>query len=161
MTKSFISLTIDDYLLGIEVSAVREINRHVEIASVPLAPDFIAGLLNLRGQIVTIIDTGVKLGLSKRHLDKKARCVILKSQSSGSSSYSSRSMKDVTGLLIDNIGDIVTIDDSEIEPPPPNIQDINLKCVEGVVKLDNTLLLLISLNEILANSSRENTLQMN
>jgi purine-binding chemotaxis protein CheW len=69
MNKSFITVKIDNYLFGIDVALVREVNRYIDISPVSLSPDFISGLMNLRGQIITVIDPGVRLNLGKRQLD--------------------------------------------------------------------------------------------
>jgi len=159
MKKSFITVKLDNFNFGIDVAFVREVNRNVEISPVALAPDFTAGLMNLRGQIITIIDPGVKLSLSKRQFSKKSYCVILKTSSEITNKKLLRSFNETIGLLIDTVGDIVIVDDSEIDPLPPNINQIDSEYINGVVRLENSLLIILAIDKILENNNREISVQ--
>jgi purine-binding chemotaxis protein CheW len=124
---------------------VREVNRFLDITPVALAPEFVAGLMNLRGQIVTVIDPGIKLNMEKRKVSKTSRCVILKS----STEDATITLKDILGILVDSIGDIFTVNNSEIEPSPPNIGEIDEELISGIVKLENDLLIILKLEALL------------
>jgi chemotaxis signal transduction protein len=65
--------------LGINILFLREINRHIDLTPVDLAPSYVCGLMNLRGQIVTVIDLGVRLGLPPRKITAETGCIVLKS----------------------------------------------------------------------------------
>lgn len=143
MQKSFVTTEIGNYFFGIDLDLIREITRFIEITPVSLAPDYICGLMNLRGQIVTVIDPGVHLNLGKRSSGSKSSCVILKSNIKNLTS------SDVTGILVDNVGDIISVDDDSIEPSPPNIGEVDGKYLNGVVKLNNKLLILLNMISIL------------
>lgn len=143
MEKSFVTAGISNYFFGIELSFVREITRFIEITPVSLSPDFICGLMNLRGQIVTVIDPGVRLDLGNETENSKSRCVILKTNIANITTV------DVTGMLVDSVGDIVTVEENLIESSPPNIGDVDGKYLNGVVKLDKKLLILLNMASIL------------
>jgi purine-binding chemotaxis protein CheW len=145
MNSSFITIKIDEYLFGIDLKHVREVNRFLDITPVALAPEFVTGLMNLRGQIVTVIDPGIKLHMEKRAISKTSRCVILKTATEDATI----TLKDILGILVDSIGDIYTVDNSEIEPSPPNVGDIDEQLISGIVKLDNELLIILKLDAFL------------
>jgi purine-binding chemotaxis protein CheW len=145
MNKSFITINIGEYLFGIDLKHVREVNRFLDITPVALAPEFVSGLMNLRGQIVTVIDPGIKLHMEKRKVSKTSRCVILKTVSEDATI----TIKDILGILVDSIGDIFTVNDSEIEPSPPNVGEIDEQLISGIVKLDNELLIILKLEALL------------
>ncbi len=145
MNRSFITIKIGEYFFGIDLKHVREVNRFLDITPVALAPEFVAGLMNLRGQIVTVIDPGIKLNLEKRKVSKTSRCVILKTATEDATI----SLKDILGILVDSIGDIFTVNNSEIEPSPPNIGEIDEELISGIVKLENELLIILKLEALL------------
>lgn len=145
MNRSFITIRIGEYLFGIDLKHVREVNRYLDITPVALAPEFVSGLMNLRGQIVTVIDPGIKLQMGKRAISNSSRCVILKTAAEDPSV----SQKDTLGILVDSIGDIFTICNSEIESSPPNIIDIDVKLISGIVKLEQELLIILQMQEFL------------
>jgi purine-binding chemotaxis protein CheW len=145
MNRSFITIKIGEYLFGIDLKHVREVNRFLDITPVALAPEFVAGLMNLRGQIVTVIDPGIKLHLEKRKISKTSRCVILKTATEDATI----SLKDILGILVDSIGDIFTVNNSEIEPSPPNVGEIDEQLISGIVKLENELLIILKMEALL------------
>ena len=89
-------------LCGINILNIQEINKHFEITEVPQSSDFVIGILNLRGKIVTIIDLGKKLELSEIKKDKDRRNIIVNSND------------EHIGLLVDSISDVVTSDEDQI-----------------------------------------------
>jgi len=145
MQKSFVTVKIDEHWFGIDVSTIREIIRSVEITSVALAPDYIAGLINLRGQIIPVIDSGVKLGTEKKETGLAKKCIIMKTMNENPATGS----REIMGILVDSIGDIIIIDETEIESVPPNVGDINTRYIEGIIKLEDKLLTLLKIKEFL------------
>jgi purine-binding chemotaxis protein CheW len=141
-------------LFGIDVLLIREINRNLDITEVNPAPDFVRGLLNLRGQIVTVIDPGTRLGIERRSLDSSSCCVVLKTSQEiermrDEGLLAETTHKDTVALLVDGIGDMVNIDDRAIEHPPANINGIDSSFISGIVKLDSELLVIMKLEKIL------------
>ncbi len=156
--SQFTTFYIDDSLYGIDVRYVREINRNTDITPVELAPPYVRGLLNLRGQIVTILDCAVRIGLPVKDVLSTSRCIVLKtsdeSKKSGATDTDEMSgAHDIIGLLIDKIGDMVIVDEEAIEPPPANSGGVDGKYIQGVVKLEKELLVVLRLREILSHDS--------
>jgi purine-binding chemotaxis protein CheW len=122
---------LDGVLFGVDVRAVQEVLRLQEMTPVPLAPDVVSGLINLRGHIVTAIDLRARLELAARSDGAEPVNVVLRH---GDSTVS---------LLVDDIGDVVTVDPSTFEPTPATL-DARIKgVVRGVYKLKGELLLLM------------------
>jgi purine-binding chemotaxis protein CheW len=155
MNKSFVTIRIDTYHFGIDVDLVREVNRNIDISKVSLAPDYITGLMNLRGQIITIIDPGVRLNLGVREITQKSRCVVFKTTSELNNKSINISLNETVGILVDSVGDIVSVDNETIEMLPPNLSDIDNKYIGGVIKLDNNLLLILKMETMLKNELKK------
>lgn len=124
-------------LLGLRLEDVHEIARQQALAKVPLAPSTIAGLMNLRGDIVPAIDARRCLGLPPLAAGHEISNVILRGDVSVS-------------LMVDEIGDIVTFDTADLKPPPEHISGVMRKLVEGVAQFGDHLVLLVSGSSFLA-----------
>jgi purine-binding chemotaxis protein CheW len=124
---------LDKKLFGIPIEDVLEVNKHVELTPVPLAPAYVEGVINLRGQIVTALNLQKRLGIIKKKTDeeKKYHNVIIGTRTSSLS------------LLVDEIGDVLEISSDSIEPPPDTIKGLDVKYVKNVCKLKGTLLVIL------------------
>ena len=153
--KQFASFYIGENLFGIDIRLIREINRNIEITPVDRAPKFVRGLLNLRGQIVTVIDLGVRIGLvGKEEERNNGRCIVLKTSEELSQKRSEDpaledTARDLVALYVDDIGDMVTIDEKELESPPANIGEVEGEFFSGVAKLEKELLVILKVEELL------------
>jgi len=127
---------IGDALCGIDILGIQEINKYLEMTTVPRGPEYIKGVMNLRGRIVSIIDLGRKLGLSPTLPGKHNRNIIVNSQN------------EYIGLLVDRIGDVVLADWDKVELPPANIGGVQGKFFEGVFKTDTSLIGILNVEEI-------------
>jgi purine-binding chemotaxis protein CheW len=155
------SFYIGKNLFGIDIRLIREINRNIEITPVDRAPDFVRGLLNLRGQIVTVVDVGIRMGL--RNKDEKTdncRCIVLKTNDEMSAKRSEDSSieetsRDLVALYVDDIGDMVTFEEKDMDAPPANIGDIEGRFIHGVVKLEKELMIVVKVGELLRNEEEK------
>ena len=153
--KQFASFYIGDSLFGIDVRLIREINRNTDITPVDGAPGFVRGLMNLRGQIVTVLDAGVRMGLRHREDGgEERRCIIMKISDELAAKRSEDpsledTSRDLVGLYVDSIGDMVTVEDKEIERPPANVGDLEARFISGVAKLENELMIVLRAGELL------------
>ena len=133
----FSTFYVGGALCGINILNIQEINKHFEITKVPQAVDYIKGILNLRGRIVTIIDLGKKLGLDPVTKDKDNRNIIVNSE------------EEHIGLLVDAISDVVLAQQDDIEPAPSNIGGVKGKFFQGVLKTENQLIGILDIDEVL------------
>ncbi|HBE20617.1 MAG TPA: chemotaxis protein CheW [Cyanobacteria bacterium UBA11149] len=123
---------------GIEIENVQEIIRYQEMTKVPLAPPVVAGLINLRGQIVTAIDLRLRLDLGRRSLDELPLNVIVKTSD------------ETVSLLVDDIGDVVEVKAEDFETPPNTFTSHIRHLVRGCYKLKERLLLFLDIEEIVS-----------
>ncbi len=124
-------------LCGIDILSIQEINKHFEVTTVPQSSDYVVGVLNLRGRIVTILDLGKKLGLSKINKSKDNKNIIVRSQD------------EHIGLLVDSISDVVQADKERIEQAPSNIGGVKGKYFQGVLKTETSLIGILNIEEVL------------
>ncbi len=122
---------IDDLFFGVDVDDVQEVLRHQPMTPVPRASEAVAGLINLRGQIVTAVDLRYRLGLAPREDGAVPMNVIV------------RSRGEVISLLVDDIGDVIDTDGLAVEPPPSNMPAEVQDVVLGVRPLPDSLLLVL------------------
>jgi purine-binding chemotaxis protein CheW len=130
--NQYVSFLVDGQLLGIPVNTVQEVLNPQTIAPVPLARDEIAGLLNLRGQIVTAVNLRRRLGLPDLDGGRQSMNVVVRHQGE---SYS---------LLVDDVGDVINIAGDKLQPPPVTL-DAHWKSVTaGVFRLEARLFVILN-----------------
>lgn len=135
-------------LYGMDIFNVREIIKEVPVTKVPMAPDFIEGIINLRGKIIPIVDLRKRFGLeAKRDGTGETRIVIV--EISGQEA----------GLVVDSVKEVATIDESIIEPAPA-VSTINASFIEGVAKRNNELIILLTLDLLLEAGEKESLSEM-
>lgn len=120
-------------LFGLDVLHVQEVMRHQAVTPVPLAHDVVRGLINLRGEVVTALDLGRRLGVSEAQ-EASMNVVVRYSQGVGA-------------LLVDEVGDVVDIDEAACEEPPSSLHGPMRDLVSRVVKLKDNLLLVLDLEK--------------
>lgn len=124
---------------GINVMQVQEVLRYTEIAPVPGAPDYVMGIINLRGNVVTVIDTRTRFGLEGSEVSDNSRIVIIEAD------------KQVIGILVDSVAEVVYLKASEIDTAPNVGNDESAKFIQGVTNREGELLILVDLNKLLTN----------
>ncbi|GAB1258061.1 chemotaxis protein CheW [Aurantivibrio plasticivorans] len=122
---------------GINVMQVQEVLRYSEIAPVPGAPPYVLGIINLRGNVVTVIDTRHRFGLLAGEVNDNTRIVIIEAD------------KHVVGILVDSVAEVVYLRQSEIETAPNVGNDDTAKFIQGVCHKNDELLILIELDKLL------------
>ena len=122
---------------GLPISIVREIVRVPEITSVPNAPDYIEGVINLRGRIIPVVDLRKRFGDKSFERDKKNRIVVVE--------LSSRAI----GLIVNSASEVLRIRPSEIDEPHNVFKEGELNYITGIGKLNGRLVILLDLNKIL------------
>ena len=133
----WVTYKLGDETYGINVMQVQEVLRHTEIAPVPGAPDYVLGIINLRGNVVTVIDTRSRFGLSSCDITDNTRIVIIESDDQ------------VVGILVDSVAEVVYLRSSEIDSAPNVGTEESAKFIQGVTNRDGELLILVDLNRLL------------
>jgi len=133
----WVTFRLADEIYGINVMQVQEVLRVSEIAPVPGAPHYVLGIINLRGNVVTVIDTRIRLGLTTTDVTDSTRIVIIEGA------------KHVVGILVDCVAEVVDLPMSEVESAPNVGNDESAKYIQGVASREGELLILVDLNKLL------------
>jgi len=156
--RQFATFRLGDQTFGIDVRIIREINRILDITPLPFSADYVRGLINLRGQIVTILDLGLRLGLPRKATGPDSHNIILKRTSELAAPLRTdggvldTTSEDPVGFLVDAIGDVVDVEESGIEPLSANVGEAEGHFLSGVIKLDCGLLVLPEIRRVLDRS---------
>ncbi|GLX77599.1 chemotaxis protein CheW [Thalassotalea insulae] len=134
----WVTFQLDSETYGINVMQVQEVLRYTEIAPVPGAPTYVLGIINLRGNVVTVIDTRSRFGLESSEVTDNTRIVIIEAE------------KQVIGILVDSVAEVVYLKASEIDVAPNVGNDESAKFIQGVSNRDGELLILVDLNKLLS-----------
>jgi purine-binding chemotaxis protein CheW len=143
--QQYTSCFVDDLLVGIKVEALQEVTVGSELTPVPLASPLVSGLLNLRGQVVTAIDLRRCLELRDRPSGQRPVHVIMRTEDGSVS------------LLVDQVGDVLHLDESDCEPAPRTLRGRLRDLITGAYKLDGRLLLVLDTERALAFSTNQLT----
>jgi purine-binding chemotaxis protein CheW len=133
-----VTFQLENETYGINVMQVQEILRYSEIAAVPGAPDYVLGIINLRGNVVTVIDTRSRFGLMPADITDNSRIVIIEAE------------KQVIGILVDSVAEVVYLKKSEMEVAPHVGTEESSQFIQGVTNRDDGLLILVDLNKLLS-----------
>lgn len=133
-----VTFSIGEEEFGVDILKVQEIVRSMEMTKVPNAPDFVEGVVNLRGKVIPIIDMRKRFGLDSREHDSHTRIIVI-------------NMNDViTGFVVDSVSEVLRLPKDTIEPPPPVVAGIEADYISGVGKLEDRLLILLDMDSMLS-----------
>lgn len=137
-TVQVIVFKLGEERYGVDISQVREIIRPTQITKIPNAPDFVEGVINLRGQITTIVNLRKRFGLPPKQIDNDTRIIVVEYNNA------------VIGMMVDTVNEVKYLSQKDIEPLPSIITSREeAKFLKGVGKLPDGLLILIDLNKVL------------
>ncbi len=134
----WVTFRLDNETYGINVMQVQEVLRHTEIAPVPGAPPYVLGIINLRGNVVTVIDTRLRFGLQQTETNDQTRIVIIETENQ------------VVGILVDAVAEVVYLRQSEIETTPNVGNEETAKFIQGVCHKNDELLILVDLEKMMS-----------
>jgi purine-binding chemotaxis protein CheW len=130
-TSQFCTFYLDGLLFGVELKSVQEVIRSLDVTHVPLAPNVVSGLINLRGQVVTAVNLRRRLELQPRAANLPVMNVVVRSDDGA------------VRLLVDEIGDVVEVEESTFERPPETLRGAVRTIITGVHKLNERLMLVL------------------
>lgn len=138
-----VSFKIANEEFGVDILNVQEINKMTQITKVPNAPDFVEGVINLRGRVIPIIDLRTRLKLEKKQHDKDTRIIVVEISNK------------TVGFIVDAVNEVLRIPTNIIEPPPQLATGIDSDFIRAVGKLEDRLLILIDLEKVLTEKDKE------
>jgi purine-binding chemotaxis protein CheW len=133
----FVTFVLMDETYGINVMQVQEVLRVTEIAPVPGAPAYVLGIINLRGNVVTVIDTRTRFGLPSAEMGDASRIIVIESE------------KQVVGILVDAVAEVVELREGDIDVAPNVGTEDSSRYIQGVATREEGLLILVDLNKLL------------
>lgn len=132
-----VTFRIGEEEFGVDILAVQEIIRLMQITMVPRAPEFIEGVINLRGKVIPVINMRTRFNKAQHTPDSSTRIVVMELDSK------------IVGFLVDGVSEVLRIPESTVEDPPPVVAGIGSEYIRGIGKLDNRLLILLDLDHLL------------
>lgn len=141
-SQQFLTFRIGDELFGMELAQTREILEYNGVTEVPLMPKFLRGVINLRGEVVPVIDLSVRLGRQAVKVQRRT-CIIVVELHNESQEY-------VLGLLADAVSEVVEIAESEIDEAPAFGANIRTEFIKGIAKRDSQFVILLEANNALS-----------
>ena len=133
----WVTFRLADEIYGINVMQVQEVLRMTEIAPVPGAPSSVLGIVNLRGNVVTVIDTRELFGLPSSETTDQTRIMIVECN------------KIIVGLLVDSVAEVVNIQNTDIDSAPAIGNEDNSRYIQGVFSKNGEILILVDLNRLM------------
>jgi purine-binding chemotaxis protein CheW len=137
-----VSFKIGDEEFGVDILKVQEINRMLEVTRVPNAPEFVDGVINLRGKVIPIIALRRRFGMERKESDKNTRIVVVELNGK------------IVGFVVDAVSEVLRIPRSVTEPPPPIVAGIDAEYITAVGKLEDRLLILLDLESVLTGAEK-------
>ena len=133
----WVTYHLGDEHYAIAVMQVQEVLRVSEITPVPGAPEYVLGIINLRGNVVTVLDTRKRFGMPPKEVDDTSRIIIIEAG------------EQVVGLLVDSVAEVVYLKASEIESAPNVGNEDSSRYIQGVHSSEGNLLIMIDVNKLL------------
>jgi purine-binding chemotaxis protein CheW len=142
-----VTFRVGTELFGVPISTVQEIVRVPVISRIPQAPEFVKGVINLRGRVITVVDIRTRMGQANAAADaadaedqaKKARVLVVEAEGR------------LVGVIVDEVAEVLRLAAAQVDPPPPMVAGLSNQYLKGVGKLKDDLLILIDIERVLTN----------
>lgn len=138
MEKQLVIFELGAEYFGIDISLVEGINKMLEITKIPQSPPYLEGITNLRGSVLPVIDLQKRFGMPAQERTNETRIMVANVDG----------VK--IGMIVSAVSEVLTIDNSVIEPPPPMVSNVNSEFIVGVAKIDKRLVIMLDLAKVLS-----------
>jgi purine-binding chemotaxis protein CheW len=133
----FVTFTLNSEDYAVNILNVQEINRITEITKVPNSPEYVEGVINLRGKVIPVINLRRKFNFEEKPTDDTSRIIIME-------------INGITnGLIVDSVSEVLRVPSSLIEPAPPMSSDLNTAFIKGIAKLEDRLIILLDIDKLI------------
>ena len=139
-SRQYVTFSLADELFGVEVSRAREILSLTPLTKVPQTPAYLLGVINLRGQVVPVVDMRLKLGLPAAEETEDTCIIVIEVQVDGEAI--------VVGALADAVREVLEVRDDQIEPPPRLGTKLNTEFINGMGKVDEQFMILLNIDRV-------------
>jgi purine-binding chemotaxis protein CheW len=147
-TRQYLTFQLGDEVFALDVSRVREILEFTRITQVPKTPDYMKGVINLRGNVVPVVDMRLKLGLAETVKTVDTCIVVVEVLSEGENI--------VMGALVDSVQEVIEIEHDQIEPAPKIGIQLNTDFVAGMGKKDDRFVIILNMDKVLSSDELAN-----
>ena len=137
-----VSFCLEKEEFAVDIHQVQEINRMLEITKVPKSPEFVEGVINLRGKVIPVINLRKRFGLPFKQVDKQSRIVVVEIESK------------TVGLVVDSVSEVLRLPSEVVDPTPPIVTGVEAEYLSGVGRLENRLIILLDLNRLLTREEK-------
>jgi len=139
-TGQYLTFKLDEEVFALDISTVREVLDFTKITKVPQTPDFMLGVINLRGSVMPVVDMRLKFGLSKTELTVNSCIIIVEIELDGEVT--------LLGALVDSVQEVIELDPENIEPPPRIGTRLNTRFIKGMGKQDENFLIIVEIDKV-------------
>lgn len=140
--RQYLMFDLREEMYGIGINRVKEIVEYGKVTLVPLMPDFVIGVLNLRGEVVPVIDISLRLGKAATKIHPRSCIVILDIE------FNQETV--LLGFVVDSVKEVIEIDAGQIEPPPTFGAKIDGQFIQGLIDVEEELVILLQGNHVLS-----------
>jgi purine-binding chemotaxis protein CheW len=142
-SRELIAFRVGDQEFCVNVMAVREIRGWTPVTPLPHAPQFVMGVINLRGAVLPIVDLSLRLGMKSTQPTERHVIIVVQVKSK------------VIGLLVDAVSDVLTVSDENIQPTPEISSDLERQYARGILAIDSRMICLIELGALFNDAESE------
>lgn len=142
-TRQLVVFSIADEVYAVDIHQVKEIIRVPEITRVPRTPEFVEGVVNLRGSVIPVIDLRKRLGFEAGEAGRDQRIVVMEMG------------EQTVGMIVDSVSEVLQVAVEDIEPPSPYVLSIDSQYIVGIAKLEERLVILLDAGRVLSAEERE------
>lgn len=139
-SSQYLTFKLEDEIFSLDISKVREVLDFTRITKVPQTPDFMLGVINLRGSVVPVVDMRLKFGLSKTETTVNTCIIIVEIELDGETT--------VLGALVDSVQEVMELDPDQIEPPPRIGTRLNTKFIKGMGKRNDQFVIILDIDKV-------------
>ena len=139
-TTQFLTFELEGDIFALDISKVREVLDFTKVTKVPQTPDFMLGVINLRGTVVPVVDMRLKFGMSKADTSLNTCIIIVEIEIDGETT--------VLGALADSVQEVMDLDPDQIEPPPRLGTRLKTKFIKGMGKRDNRFIIILDIDKV-------------
>ena len=140
--KQIVAFTLGTEIYGVDIATVREIIPIQQIVNVPRAPEFVEGIINLRGRVIPVLDLRKHFGFERKTGDPNQRIVLVET---GAESI---------GVIVDSVSSVLRVRDDAVEPPSSVIVGAEIEYIYGIAKVDDNLIVLLDLTRIISDAEK-------
>ncbi len=133
----FVSFELDNIRYGISILSVHEILRYPEMTRLPNVPRFIKGVINLRGNVIPVVNIRTRFSFTETEITDFTRIIVVDNEGK------------LIGLLVDSVSQVIRIPERNIDPPSEIIEGVSKDFISGIGRLDGALIIILSLNHLL------------